>query len=393
MIQSWWGIGFKSFDNVVRGGIDTRTGNAQFGGILTAGVLRSNGLSVNNGVGNINAGNPFAVPNGYMSSGSLTIGDMNYNYGGGYNWTASTAGLLMECLSNTEIAIHDAGTRVVSFMQYVGDNTDVFYIGRDMGWGVTPTFFQGFAVFNGGFNSPTRNNWIDSKPSNNQSASLSAINSIDWIGLSAGSVSTGSGNSVYSNRVVIGTHNNAFGNGGCCIGAHTWNLGGRAILTVANPVNWYSSDQNIKENIITATNSLCYSNIKKIRIVRYNLKTDLEHTKELITKDRNLLGVLAQEYEQVFPKSTINMPCPMTEEEEKSGKEKQYIKSINTDQLQYTLVGCVQELQKKVETQANEVATLQATIDQQASQISQLIQHMTDLTNQLNALTQKINSK
>lgn len=83
-------------------------------------------------IANINGGSGFTV-SGYMSSGSLTIGDNSKNYGGGVStWNTNTAGLLMECLDNTEIAVHDSGARVASFMYYSGNQ---FTIGRDMGWG------------------------------------------------------------------------------------------------------------------------------------------------------------------------------------------------------------------------------------------------------------------
>jgi hypothetical protein len=59
------------------------------------------------GVVNITNTNPFAVPNNYMANGSLTFGDTLLNYGNGTNWTTNTAGLLMECADNTEIAIYD----------------------------------------------------------------------------------------------------------------------------------------------------------------------------------------------------------------------------------------------------------------------------------------------
>jgi hypothetical protein len=85
------------------------------------------------GVGNINGGSGYAVQQGYMATGSLTIGDINRNYGGGTtSWSSSTAGLMMECLNTTEIAVHDAGYTVASFM-YFADN--VFTIGRNMGFG------------------------------------------------------------------------------------------------------------------------------------------------------------------------------------------------------------------------------------------------------------------
>ncbi len=42
-----------------------------------------------------------------MASGSLTMGGTTTIYGGGYQWTGNTAGLLMDCA----ISVHDNGTR------------------------------------------------------------------------------------------------------------------------------------------------------------------------------------------------------------------------------------------------------------------------------------------
>jgi hypothetical protein len=83
----------------------------------------------------------YAAANGYMQAGSLSIGDILLNYGGGSNMNTNTAGFMMECLNNTEFAIHDAGNRVASFMYYSGNR---FTVGRDMGWGaITSTNFLG----------------------------------------------------------------------------------------------------------------------------------------------------------------------------------------------------------------------------------------------------------
>ena len=92
-----------------------------------------------NGVANINNGSEFAITNGKMQSGSLTIGGKNADYGGNYYssgiWTGTnTAGLLMECLNNTEIAIHDTDNRLASLTYYEGSINRIS-IGRDMGWG------------------------------------------------------------------------------------------------------------------------------------------------------------------------------------------------------------------------------------------------------------------
>jgi hypothetical protein len=96
------------------------------------------------GLANIHNGSPYAVANNYMQSGSLTIGGVNANYGGGANWNTNTAGLMMECQTETEIAIHDAGQRIASFMRFVRDGVNQFCIGRDMGWGeISQTNFYG----------------------------------------------------------------------------------------------------------------------------------------------------------------------------------------------------------------------------------------------------------
>jgi hypothetical protein len=79
----------------------------------------------------------WAPANGYMGPGSLTVGSINRNYGqgtGGFN--ASTAGIMMECADKTEIAVHDAGTRVASMMSYDGPANRII-VGRNMGWGTT----------------------------------------------------------------------------------------------------------------------------------------------------------------------------------------------------------------------------------------------------------------
>jgi hypothetical protein len=88
----------------------------------------------------INNGSTYANASGFMAAGSLTIGSTTVNYGGASTWSSSTAGLLMECLNNTEIAVHDTGERVASFMYYNANNIT---IGRNMGWGVSSVYIAG----------------------------------------------------------------------------------------------------------------------------------------------------------------------------------------------------------------------------------------------------------
>lgn len=90
------------------------------------------------GAANIWSGTNFAVPNNYMAGGSLTVGNIAANFGGGSGWNANTAGLMLECLDNTEIAIHDSGLRLAS-LSYYESGANRINIGRDMGWGAIST--------------------------------------------------------------------------------------------------------------------------------------------------------------------------------------------------------------------------------------------------------------
>jgi hypothetical protein len=142
----------------VYAGLDVRTGNAA-SGVVPKNVLSVRDEQVNvNGKMNIHAGAPFSVPNKYMSNGSLTVGDINKNFGGGAGWNANTAGLMMECADNTEIAIHDSGTRLASAMNYNGPSNTI-EVGRDMGWGPSSVSFGGQDVFKFGRYWATGTQW------------------------------------------------------------------------------------------------------------------------------------------------------------------------------------------------------------------------------------------
>lgn len=95
------------------------------------------------GTAMISDGTGYAVSQEFMASGSLTIGSTATSYGGGSGWNVNTAGLLLETSANTEIAVHDGGTRVASLMHYEGNAANRITIGRDMGWGTTPLVVAG----------------------------------------------------------------------------------------------------------------------------------------------------------------------------------------------------------------------------------------------------------
>ena len=82
------------------------------------------------------------IGSGSMSAGSLCVGNTNQNYGGGNLWNSNTSGILMECSDTTEIAVHDGGASVHSFMYYSTNGN--FYIGRNMGWGTANLNVMGY---------------------------------------------------------------------------------------------------------------------------------------------------------------------------------------------------------------------------------------------------------
>lgn len=88
------------------------------------------------GTANIWTVNRYAVPYGKMAAGSLTIGNVNGDYGGGTTgWNTNTAALMLECEDNTEIAVHDHNTRTSSLMYFEGNTANRITIGRNMGYG------------------------------------------------------------------------------------------------------------------------------------------------------------------------------------------------------------------------------------------------------------------
>ncbi|MFA5063803.1 MAG: hypothetical protein WC578_07055, partial [Candidatus Omnitrophota bacterium] len=92
------------------------------------------------GIVAVNGGSLFAASNSYLTAGALDIGDYERSYGGGTSqWSTNTAGLLLETLDNTEIAVHDAGSRVASLMYFEGGGTNRITIGRNMGWDAIST--------------------------------------------------------------------------------------------------------------------------------------------------------------------------------------------------------------------------------------------------------------
>jgi hypothetical protein len=99
--------------------------------------------------------------------------------------------------------------------------------------------------------------------------------------------------------------------------------------------NWIiQSDRRIKENIVKASYDKCLDNIKKIELYNFNFKENYVNT-----NDRNQLGFIAQEVQEVYPKAIKVITNDKIEE----------LLTLNTTQIKYTLYGAVKSLIEKVE--------------------------------------------
>jgi hypothetical protein len=157
-----------------------------------------------------------------------------------------------------------------------------------------------------------------------------------WIGGAFGSGGSG-------NRVVMGLQG-----GSATIGAHSYALDAWTPLQIANGTIVTISDANTKENIVDADISLCYDNIKRLHIVRYNYDSNVvPYLAE--DHDKTRLGVLAQELEVIFPKSVTTM-------KDYDGTDK---KAINLDQINYSLLGAFQQCQLKIEELTRRIELLE----------------------------------
>jgi hypothetical protein len=74
-----------------------------------------------------------------MKSGSLKLGNITQNYGSLSPGSTENMGcIVLECLDNTEIALHDAGSANNSLIRYTTGNN--ITMGRNIGWGVCSVF-------------------------------------------------------------------------------------------------------------------------------------------------------------------------------------------------------------------------------------------------------------
>jgi hypothetical protein len=93
----------------------------------------------------------------------------------------------------------------------------------------------------------------------------------------------------------------------------------------------------VKDNVTKASYIKCYNNINNIELYRFNYKSVLNNTRDI-----NQLGFIAQEVEQIFPKSVKRNKMILNDQE-------QEILALDITQINYTLFGAVKYLAEKVE--------------------------------------------
>ena len=104
------------------------------------------GIGTNNPSSTLNVNGIVAIQTGTtgvgiadMTSGSLKLGNITQNYGSSGSGSTTNMGcIVLECLDNTEIALHDSGNANHSLIRYTTGNN--ITMGRNFGWGVCSVF-------------------------------------------------------------------------------------------------------------------------------------------------------------------------------------------------------------------------------------------------------------
>lgn len=303
--------------------------------------------------------NGYAIANNFMWGGSLTIGNVVNNYGGGTTgWNTSTAGLLMECLDSTEIAVHDSGNSIHSFMRYTTNGN--FTIGRNMGYGVANVSLDGSLQVNSYILSTQRvysrnggyDTWLysDSGGMTLNMGNQSTEGAPTYFRMGAYSSQTfleSNQSRSFVFKIWVGTFSGT---------APTWRFDPSFnCFNANNSTSWnQASDQRIKENIVKADLKTCYDNIKNINLYRYKFIDAFDNG----FKDKNKLGYIAQEVKKHFPKATYRDKKRLND-----NREIPDLLSIDVEQINASLYGAVKQLIKVVEKQSKRIKALETLLN------------------------------
>lgn len=127
-----------------------------------------------------------------------------------------------------------------------------------------------------------------------------------------------------------------------------------------------TSDKRMKKDIELADLDICYNTIKNIPLKRFGWK----YYDETQAPDQNILGWIAQDVQEVFPKAVQECKLEIQKEiKDENGniiQERQVLEdglTLNSDQILKALYGAVQKLQNIVELQANEINELKSFVN------------------------------
>lgn len=115
-----------------------------------------------------------------------------------------------------------------------------------------------------------------------------------------------------------------------------------------------SSDERIKENIELADLDICYNTVKNLPLKKYKWK--YYDTNQ--APDQNMLGWIAQDVQQHFPKAVNVSKFKISETETIDD-----CLNLNSDQINKALYGAVQKMQTLVETQQAKITELENRIN------------------------------
>jgi hypothetical protein len=114
----------------------------------------------------------------------------------------------------------------------------------------------------------------------------------------------------------------------------------KGAFTTSTQTSWTTlSDRRIKNNITKASYETCLENVKNIELYRFNFKNDVVNT-----TDRNQLGFIAQEVQNVYPKAVEANKIYVSGDNRIDD-----LLSLDTTQIDYTLYGAIKYLIEKVE--------------------------------------------
>jgi hypothetical protein len=132
-----------------------------------------------------------------------------------------------------------------------------------------------------------------------------------------------------------------------------------------------SSDERIKEDIQDADLSICYNNVKNLKLKYYKYKD--EYIKpEQRRNDSHVLGFIAQEVKQLLPKSVPVQEQTFKYTDENGEEKEEVIENfhyLDKDQIIMTLYGTVQYLQGTVGNLQQELQIVKQHLQLESTQV------------------------